>query len=256
MILLIVVLVFHIPWPTSWQQTLHIAIAGALLAGIFSIGTWISMAMGLPPAISALIIALQPLLVAIIANLLLKETINLLQWLGFIFGLLGIVLVVGEEVHLHHISSIAILMSFLGLLGLTLGSLYQKHFCTNMNVFSGGFIQAVSSATICIPFNLFFTPLHLHWNVQFIFALVWMGIIVSIGGLSILYLLLRHGKASKVASIFYLVPIVTAILAYFIFGTHLNLLQLFGILLTVTGVALVNVKLDKAILFLKNKMVT
>ena len=115
------------PLPTTWKKVGHITISGLLLVCIFSLGTWISMHMGVPPAISALIIALQPLLVAAIATLTLKERINLHQWIGFILGLIGIALVVGEEYHYQYLSLLAILMSVLGLLGLTGGNLYQKN---------------------------------------------------------------------------------------------------------------------------------
>jgi len=203
------------------------------------------MDMGVPPAISALIIALQPLLVAIVANLLLKESVSLQQWLGFILGLIGVALVVGERVSFSHTYLVAVLMSVLGLIGLTAGNLYQKRFCAHMNIFTGGIIQSGVSAVVCFILGVLFEPLQIIWTGKFIFALFWMSVVVSIGALSLLYILLRRGKANKVASIFYLVPVVTAVVAYFVFGSTLDKVQLTGMFIAVIGVALVNVKLRK-----------
>jgi drug/metabolite transporter (DMT)-like permease len=243
-ILAVIALILKAPWPKSWRMVFHVSIAGLLLVGVFSVGTWVSISMGLPPAISALIIALQPLLVAISAHFLLKEEVGLQQWIGFILGLIGVALVVGEGVSFSPHYLAAVLLSVLGLVGVSAGSLYQKKFCSNMNVFTGGIIQSGVSGIICLILATGFESFSIQWSGRFIFALFWMSVVVSIGAISLLYLLLRTGKANKVSSIFYLVPVVTAIIAYFVFGSILTYSELIGMAITVIGVSFVNIKFN------------
>jgi len=212
------------------------------LVGVFSIGTWISIDMGVPPAISALIIALQPLLVALFSRFFLKSKINRSQWLGLFLGLIGVALVVGENSGISSHYLVGILMSFLGLLGLTIGNLYQKKFCGEMNIFTGGIIQSSTSGIVCLIAAYFFESFHIQWTGQFIVALTWMSVIVSLAAISFLYILLKRGESHKVASLFYLVPVATAIIAYIVFGTSLHMMEILGMLIAVAGVALVNVK--------------
>src|SRR3990167_5204301 len=233
------------PWPKTWKQAGHIAVSGIFLVCMFSIGTWVSMDMGVPPAISALIIALQPLAVAIASYFILKKEILIMQWIGFMLGLMGVVLVVGGNAsfNMHYLAGI--LMSVIGLLGLTIGNLYQKQFCAYMNIFSGGVIQSVVSGIVSLVLALCFEPMAIQWTGQFIFALLWMSVIVSLGAISFLYILLRKGESPKVASIFYLVPAVTAIISYFVFKTTLDFYEIMGMLVVMIGVGMVNIKFKK-----------
>lgn len=232
-------------WPTSWKAAGHIAVSGIFLVCIFSVGTWISMNMGVPPAISALIIALQPLAVAVASYFFLDTQISKMQWFGFILGLVGVILVVGEKASFNSYYLGGILMSVFGLFGLTVGNLYQKQFCGQMNIFTGGVIQSVASGIICFVFAIFCEPLTVQWTGQFIFALLWMCVVVSLGAISFLYILLRKGESHKVASIFYLVPAVTAIISYFVFKSTLDRYEIAGMLIAMLGVGLVNLKLPK-----------
>lgn len=232
-------------WPASWKMYFHIAIAGALIVGVFSIGSWVAISMGLPPAFSALIIALQPLLVAILSSFMLRESVGIQQWIGLILGLIGVALVVGEGATFNSHYLIAVIFAVIGLLGMALGNLYQKKFCSQMNVYTGGFIQSGTSAILCLILGALFGRFTVEWTTPFILSLLWLSVIVSTGAMSCLYLLLRNGEANKVASIFYLVPIVVAVIAYCVFGTTLTHKELLGMLITVVGVSLVNVKLKR-----------
>lgn len=128
-------------WPRGINEIKHIVIAGFLMQGVFSVGVFVAIYLGISPAISALIIALQPILVALIAASMLGEKVRLIQWYGLLLGLLGVVLVIYHKLSFSHAHMLGLAMSFLGLFGLTAGSLYQKQFCAHMNVFSGGIIQ-------------------------------------------------------------------------------------------------------------------
>ncbi len=211
--------------------------------------------MGVPPATSALIIALQPLTVSFVAYFIFKKEINVNQWIGLFLGLLGVMLVVGEHASFNTKYLIGVLMSFLGLLGLTVGNLYQKTFCSSMNIFTGGAIQSMVAGLVCLVLTFFFEPFVVQWNGQFIFSLFWMSVVVSIGAISFLYILIRRGESHKVASLFYLIPAITAIIAYFVFHSTLNTMQIIGMFITMLGVALVNIKF-KFLSFFHSKKIT
>lgn len=248
MLLTIISLCTHAMWPRSIKEIVHMAIAGLLMVGVFSAGTFIAIYLGISPALAALIIALQPILVAIGANLILGEKTFLRQWLGFILGLLGVGLVVSHKLTFNHTHIVGILMSVLSLLGLSLGNLYQKRFCSHMNIFTGGIIHSLSAGIASFIGAFIFETMKINWTGQFVFALTWMSVVVSIGALSLLYLLIRHAEVSRVASIFYLVPVSAAIASYFIYHETIDLFGVVGIIIIALGIALVNIRGD-----LKNK---
>lgn len=241
LLLFAVVKAMKVKFP-SLLKSLQIAISGAFTVGLFSIGVFVSIDMGLSPALSALIIALQPILVAIFAKSFIGEQLSLVQWLGLGLGLLGVVLVVGHNIDvdsgISELTSVG--MSILGLLGLTTGSLYQKKYCSEMNIYAGGMIQSLASGLICIALLPFFGGYSVEWSPKFIGALLFMSIGVSIGALSLLYLMIRAGDVSKVASVFYLVPVSAAIAAYFFFGETFDIFTLSGACVVALGVYLTN----------------
>ena len=241
-VLLAIALIVKAKWPSRLIDVVHISVSGLFLVCLFSIGTWVSMDMGVPPAVSALIIALQPLSVAIASHFFLNKKVGGIQWLGFLLGLIGVACVVGEKASFNSTYLVGVIMSFLGLIGLTVGNLYQKRFCQSMNIFTGGVIQSAASGVVCFIGALLFEPLHVQWTGQFVFALTWMSIVISIGAISFLYILISKGEAHKVASLFYLVPVATAIIAYLVFNTLLDRVEIIGMLIAVVGVSLVNVK--------------
>ena len=194
-------------WPNSWSQVGHIAVSGLFLQATFSAGVFVALELGVSPAISALIIALQPIVVGLAAGPLLGEKITPIKWVGLTLGLIGVGFVVGGKVGLTHGYLLGVLMCVIGLLGLAAGNLYQKRFCSHMNVFTGGVIQAAAAAISMWVLAPFFESMHVQWTHAFVFALFWMSVVVSIGALSILYVLIRNGEANKVASLFYLVPV-------------------------------------------------
>lgn len=227
-------------WPKKISEVLHMSMAGLLTIATFSAGTFMTIYLGVSPAISALIIALQPILVALGAGPILGEKITLRKWCGLFLGLMGVVLVVYHKVTFSHAHVIGVFTSVIGLLGLTAGNLYQKRFCSKMNIFTGGAIQALAAGIAMLVLGLIFESMHVEWTGQFIFALTWMTVVVSIGALSILYLLIRHQEASQVASIFYLVPVSTTILSFLLFKENIDLFAVMGIVITAFGVILAN----------------
>ncbi len=233
-------MMFKAVWPKSWTQVFHIAIAGMLTVGTFSIGVFVAIDLGLSPALSALVIALQPILVAVMARRMLGESLNMYQWLGLSLGLVGIVFVVSQKLDFTGVHMTGLAMAVLGLLGLSFGNLYQKRFCADMNIFSGGAIQSFASFLMCLPFALLLEERTVDWTPEFIGALAYMSIGVSIGALSLLYVMIRRGEVSQVASIFYFVPVSAAIVSSFLFEEQIDLPVALGIAVTALGVTLVN----------------
>lgn len=233
------------PWPRERRLIVDLAGAGLLTVGLFSVGVFYSIANGVAPAVSALIIALHPILVALGAGILLGEQVSRRQWGGMLLGLLGVYLVLQQRLQLDPAYFQGALFSLLGLLGLSAGSLYQKARCSEMNVFTGGAIQcavctvAMALGAICFESGV------IDWGVEFAVALLWMAVIVSVGAVSMLYVMIRRGEASRVASVFYLVPLSAALVAYLLFGQTVDAVALVGSGLAALGVVLASVSLCK-----------
>jgi drug/metabolite transporter (DMT)-like permease/quercetin dioxygenase-like cupin family protein len=218
----------------------HIATAGLLTAATFSAGVFVALSLGISPALSALIIALQPLLVAVLANRFVRENISPRQWLGLALGLLGVAFVVGNQVRLDSAQITGVAMSVVGLIGVTAGNLYQKRFCARMNVVTGGAIQSGASALAILPFALLCETPTMQWTPPFIAALLYMAIGVSFGALTLLYVMIRRGDVSRVASVFYLVPMPAAVASFFAFGETFDPAVAVGVAIVAAGVLLVN----------------
>ncbi len=238
-ILLIIAYVLKVPFPKSKKEFFQIALAGSLTVGTFSIGVFLSISYGVSGALNALIIALQPIIVTFLALNFLSEEINKRVWLGLIIGFIGVSFVVISRLDISFDSIIGVFWSVVALLGLSFGSLYQKKYCSHMNLYSGGAIQTLSSTILVLPF-LFFEDIHINLNGEFIIALLYMAIGVSIGALSLLYIMIKNGEVSKVSSIFYLVPVSAAIVSYFLLGDKIEFSEIIGIITIIIGIILIN----------------
>jgi len=238
-LLLPIALVLRAPWPPSRSQALHIAVAGVLLHGGYLGGVFASIHAGMSAGLSALIVGLQPILTALAAAPLLGERVTARQWLGLALGFVGVALVVAQRLTVGGLSGFSLAMAALALVSITIGTVYQKRFCGAFDLRSGAVIQFVAAGLALAPFALAFEHEPVRWTVEFVFAMTWLVLVLSIGAISLLTLLIRRGAATKVASLFYLVPPVTATIAYFLFGEKLGPLALAGFVLAVVGVAVV-----------------
>lgn len=239
LVLLLIMKYMKIEFP-SLKEAFHISIAGILTVGIFSIGVFISIDMGLSPALSAIIIALQPILVAALAKSFVKEETGMIQWFGLLVGSTGVIFVLINNMDITTASIYSISLSVLGLLGLSFGNLYQKKFCADMNIFSGGAIQSMASGFVCFLLLVVFDSYEVIWANEFIYALLFMTFGVSIGALSLLYIMIRRSEVNKVASIFYLIPVSAAISGYFIYSETFEFITIMGIFIVAIGVYLSN----------------
>jgi drug/metabolite transporter (DMT)-like permease len=231
-------------WPSSWRQTAHIAISGLLLHAGYLGGVFFAISRGMPAGISALVVGLQPILTAVIATVLLREHLVGRQWLGLALGFAGVAIVVIERMRINEggatssalAADIAILVA---LLSTTAGTIYQKQFNTRMPLASGTAIQYATTAIAVGLLAITTESMAIDWNIRFIFALTWQVIVLSLVAITLLMILIRQNSVSRLSSYLYLVPPLTAIEAYLIFGERLSLAAIGGMALVAIGVALV-----------------
>jgi drug/metabolite transporter (DMT)-like permease len=231
-------------WPKTPREFFHIAISGVLLHGVYLSGVFHAIHLGLPAGVASLIVNLQPVLTSIFAQILLKERIITRQWIGLALGLAGVALVIGEKLFLSNAAqggfpAIALIPAFLALFGTALGTIYQKRYSANMNIASGTIIQYIGGLLITGVGALLFETRVVQWTTPFIFAMSWQVLVLSIGAIWLLMYLIRQNSASKLSSLFYLVPPLTALEAYLLFNEQLGLVALGGMVLVVIGVVLV-----------------
>lgn len=227
------------PWPKDLRQWLHIGVSGVLIDAVYLGGVFISIKHGLPAGIAALVVGMQPLLTALGAGWLLSERVSARQWLGLALGFLGVALVVSGKFGITAELGPMLVPALAALLGITVGTLYQKRFCAGFELRTGSVIQFIPSAVVTAIAIALFTEFRIVWTGQFVFALGWLVLVLSIGAISLLNLLIHSGSAVNVASLFYLVPLSTALIAWVVFGETFPLISLAGMVLAVGGVYLV-----------------
>ncbi len=231
-----VALLVRAPWPRAPHRMLHIAVTGTLVHALYLGGVFTAIHRGLPAGITALVVGMQPLATAALARPLLGEPVSGRQWAGLMLGLCGVALVVGAKTGGSIDLASSLPPALLALVGITAGTLWQKRFCPSFDLRSGSVIQFTASALVTLPFALATEPIQVHWTNEFIFALGWLVLVLSIGAVSLLNLLIRRGSAVNVAGLFYLTPPTTALLAWGIFGETLSATAMAGMCIAVVGV--------------------
>lgn len=226
------------PWPRTARAWGHLAVAGMLMQAMYLGGVFVAIKQGLPAGMVSLLVGLQPLLTALLAMAVLREQVNFRQWLGLALGIAGTLLVLSGRIE-GGFALTGVLPALAALLGITLGALYQKRFCPHFDWRTGSVVQFLAAALVTLPMALVFEGLQIQWTGEFIFALGWLVFVLSLGAISLLNYLIRHGSAVNVASLFYLTPPVTALIAWALFDERLSLISLIGLGVAVIGVALV-----------------
>ena len=234
----LIILFWKPVWPTR-SQTVHIAIAGALLQFGYVMGVWSAVRLGMTAGLVAIIVGLQPILTAWSASWV-SERVNYRQWLGLLLGISGVGLVVIQKTTFLNIPLTAYVFAITALFAITFGTLYQKKYCPNFDLRAGCMIQFSISMVLCLMVALAFETREIVWNTSVIGALLWGILPTSIGAISLLFILIRKGAATKVTSLLYLTPPTTALMAWILFDEPLTLLMLAGLMLTMTAVILVN----------------
>ena len=232
-------LLWRAPWPATRRQVAHIGVAGVFIQACYLGGVFAAIHHGISAGLIALIVGLQPVLTAFVAAPLLGERVSPRQWAGLLLGLAGIALVVMQNTNLSGVTPVSAGFALLALAGITMGTMYQKRFCGSFDLRAGSVIQFVAAGIALAPFALMFETREVKWSPALLFALGWLVLVLSIGAISLLALLIRRDAVTKVVSLMYLTPPVTAVMAWLVFGETLSIQALLGLGLAAVGVAMV-----------------
>ena len=226
-------------WPHA-HEVGHSLVAGSLVHGLCLGGVFTAISQGVPAGISALILGLQPIVTSTLANRFMGEKVTRLQWVGLALGLVGILLVLHDRNIVLAGSVLGWVASFLSLIGITLGTLYQKRYCGSIDWRTGNLIQYAGAGVLFTLGAFAFETREIHWTGELIFAMAWLVLVLSIAAVGLLYWLIRRSPATGFASLFYLVPVVTAFFAFILFDERLDSISMLGMVICAGGVALVN----------------
>lgn len=232
--------IMRVNWPRR-ADMVHAAIVGILIHGLYLGGVFWAIDRGMPAGVAALIVGLQPVLTALGAGPALGEKINAKHWLGLLIGLVGVILVLAPKFDMANqgITMATIVPTVVATIAITAGTIYQKRFATGMDLLAGAVFQYIGGLAVALAGALAFESFTISWTGEFIFALAWLVVVLSFGATTLLMLLIRAGAISRVASLFYLVPAVTALIGYLLFGETLTMVQISGMAVAAVAVALV-----------------
>jgi drug/metabolite transporter (DMT)-like permease len=224
-------------WPRRLVEYRDLALVAFCVHALYLGGVFVSLDSGMAAGTSAMLVGLQPILTVVLAWLWMGERVATRQWIGLALGLAGVYFVVRHKVDFGGDWG-SLVPSAIALLGISVGTLYQKRHCAHIDLRSGAAVQFITCAILYVPLALWLDARPVQWVGSFVFALSWSVLVLSVGAISLLYWLLRHGAAANVARLFYLVPPATALEAYLLFGETLDALALAGMVLISAGVML------------------
>lgn len=234
-------------WPRGSRQWLHLAVTGGLMHAGYLGGVWVAVKGGMGSGLAALIVGLQPVLTALWISWTASSgnsrqaqaTVTPRQWLGLVLGLGGLLLVVARKFGTgSEVTALTLGCAVFALFSITVGTLYQKRFLQPTDVRSANAIQLGAALLVTLPFALMESEAIL-WNPEFMGAMAWSVLALTLGGSSLLYLLIQRGAATSVTSLLYLVPPTTALMAWLLFGEAITAATVIGTALTALGVSLV-----------------
>lgn len=233
-----VVAIWRPRWPNR-MEVVHSVIAGVLVHAIYLGGTSVAIAHSVPAGLSALIPGLQPILTSTLASRWLGERVTPIQWLGLLLGVAGTIMVLNNRSMSGDIAW-GFLASGVSLVSITVGTLYQKRYCSQIDWRSGNLIQFIASAALLAIGAYAFETRVIDWTAEFVAALLWLTVVLSIGSIGLLYWLIRRSAATQFASLFYLVPATTSLMAFILFDERLGLVAIVGMVLCAAAVFVVN----------------
>jgi drug/metabolite transporter (DMT)-like permease len=237
-IMAVIVAVARPRWPDR-SGVAHSVVSGILVHGFYLGGTAVAIAHSIPAGLSALIPGLQPILTSTLANRWLGERVTPLQWTGLLLGLAGVVLILHDR-PMSGETGWGWLASGVSLVSITLGTLYQRRFCNKIDWRAGNLVQYVAVTIFFAVGAALFEDRVVHWTREFVLSVAWLAVVLSIGSIGLLYWLIRRSAATSVASLFYLVPAVTALMAFVLFGERLDPVAVAGMIACAAAVFLVN----------------
>ncbi|KIQ33602.1 peptide ABC transporter ATP-binding protein [Variovorax paradoxus] len=227
-----------VAWPKERAQWGHLAVTGVLMQAGYLGGVWAAVHAGMGAGLVALLVGVQPVLTAIWLSLN-GGRISRRQWAGLVLGFAGLVLVVSRKFGQGaEVNALTMALAVFALLSITAGTLYQKRFVAPCDVRSASAVQMAAALLVTLPFAAMETQA-IEWNAHSTGAMAWSVLALSLGGSSLLYMLIQRGTATAVTSLLYLVPPCTAVMAWLLFAEPITLVTLLGIGLTAIGVSLV-----------------
>jgi drug/metabolite transporter (DMT)-like permease len=238
-IMLFIAFVSGARWPNT-REAGHSLVVGSMVHFLYLGGVFVAISQGVPAGISALFPGLQPILTSTIANRFMGETVTRQQWFGLVLGLFGVVLVLHDRSIVLAGTPLGWAASVVSLLGITLGTLYQKRFCGRIDWRTGNTVQYAGAGVLFWLAAFAFETRIIHWSGELVFAIAWLVLVLSIAGVALMYWLIRRSAATGFASLFYLVPAVTALMAYVLFGERLDRVSVLGMVVCAVGVVLAN----------------
>ncbi|MBD8891995.1 DMT family transporter [Roseibium litorale] len=239
-LLLAISLVTHPKWPVNATQIAHCVITGVMIHGCYLGATFWAVDRGMPAGATAIVVGLQPVFSTLAAALLLGEKIQTKHWAGLAIGGTGLALVLVPKLGLagSGIEPVNIAAVFFGVLSISIGTVYQKRFVPQTDHLAGTFWQYIGALLVTVPLSLT-ESWTVVWSGEFIFALAWLTLVLSIGAITLLMILIRQGAVSEVASLFYLVPVAASVESYLLFGERLSLVQICGMALVICAVLII-----------------
>ena len=238
------ILLARVSWPRGGRQWLHLAVSGVLIHAGYLGGVWMAIKSGMGSGLASLMVGLQPVLTALWVSAMAssgggQEKVTRRQWLGLALGLGGLVLVVSRKfVSTQEVTAFTLAAITIALLSITAGTLYQKRFVQPADVRGANAVQIAAAFVVTLPLALFETEA-VNWTTQFIGAMAWSVLVLTLGGSSLLYMLIQRGAATAVTSLLYLVPPCTALMAWLLFAEPITAVTVLGTAITALGVSLV-----------------
>lgn len=233
----------RVKWPQDKREWLHLSVTGVLMHAGYLGGVWAAVKAGMGSGLSALIVGLQPVLTAIWLSThggAAHSAVSRRQWLGLLLGFCGLLLVVWRKLTqgsaLDHVTAVNLSFAVMALFAITLGTLYQKSFVKPCDVRTANTVQLMAAMLVTTPLALLETE-PMQWNQELMGAMAWSVLGLTLGGSSLLYLLIQKGAAASVSSLMYLVPPCTAMMAWVLFDEPITAVTLMGIALTAWGVS-------------------
>lgn len=237
-VLVPVCLAWKAAWPRTMAELGHVVAAGMMVQSLYLVGVYYGIYLGISTGVVALVVGLQPLLTGALAGSLLAERVTARRWLGLVLGFAGVGLVVADRTTTAGASAGAFLITSFGLVSITIGTLYQKRFCAGFDIRSSVAIQNISGCALMLALAETFETMAVEWTGEFLFAVTWSAIGLSVIALGLWYWLVRRGEAAKVTSLIYLSSPTTALMGWLMFNETLAPMAIAGMAIAVGGVAL------------------
>ena len=234
----------RVSWPRGRQQWLHLSVSGVLIHAGYLGGVWMAIKAGMGSGLASLMVGLQPILTALWVSSMAStdqggEKVTPRQWLGLTLGLGGLLLVVSRKFgSTQEVTAFTLAAITIALLSITVGTLYQKRYVAPADVRGANAVQIAAAFIVTLPLALFETEA-VTWSPQFMGALAWAVLVLTLGGSSLLYMLIQRGAATAVTSLLYLVPPCTALMAWLLFAEQITAVTVLGTAITALGVSLV-----------------